>query len=407
MNELHALQDVLIAATAVFSGSVLVLALARRWLRRQGGVLCVYAAWLALPLALLTLALPTLRMPQPVAQIVVPLLVSEPPSGFGAGRSLQRQGAPLALQIWALGALGLSGLLLGSQWRCRRRLRRFGPHWRGPAGGALALLGAWPPRLVLPGDFRQRHDRAERRLMLAHERVHARRGDNHWTLLAWCLLVLQWFNPLAWWALRRYRMDQELACDAAVLAQHGDLRRVYRAALLKAAGLPGLLLASPCSSHPLIERIAMLSQPHRPLRRGLVALLVLALAGGGYLAQAQPRSQGIEPGQVRVLMDLQVNGEFLQPIVHMAPVGEERSYTVTGGGGRSYELRTEAATTPEGLLRVKLRVIDTLSGKVLGSPQLIGKSGASMRIEMLDPETKLALLGVDIVARAGAALARR
>ncbi|MGD3580303.1 M56 family metallopeptidase, partial [Xanthomonas citri pv. citri] len=38
-------------------------------------------------------------------------------------------------------------------------------------------VGLWRPRIVLPMDFDTRYSAAERTLILAHERLHLRRGD--------------------------------------------------------------------------------------------------------------------------------------------------------------------------------------------------------------------------------------
>ena len=79
-----------------------------------------------------------------------------------------------------------------------------------------------------------------------------------------------WFNPLVHLAAARFRFDQELACDAAVIARHPDSRRRYGAAMLKTQraefGLP--MGCHWQSSHPLKERVAMLKQapPSRPTR---------------------------------------------------------------------------------------------------------------------------------------------
>jgi len=53
-----------------------------------------------------------------------------------------------------------------------------------------------PPRslLLLPPDFLDRFNSAERRLVLRHERAHLRRGDTWWNLLAELALALLWFH---------------------------------------------------------------------------------------------------------------------------------------------------------------------------------------------------------------------
>src|SRR5690606_17264510 len=129
----------------------------------------------------------------------------------------------------------------------------------------------------------------ERALILAHEEVHRRRGDAWINGFAAALQALNWFNPLLHHAVGRFRLDQELACDAAVIARFPEARRHYADAMLKAqlAGQPRQELWLPvgCTwpSRPTLkERILMLKRS-RPPRRTRIAGLVLvagaALAG--------------------------------------------------------------------------------------------------------------------------------
>jgi beta-lactamase regulating signal transducer with metallopeptidase domain len=56
-----------------------------------------------------------------------------------------------------------------------------------------------------------------RRIVLAHELAHARRGDWLWQLLSIAMTSLHWFNPLAWCSAHRMRMEAEIACDDEVI----------------------------------------------------------------------------------------------------------------------------------------------------------------------------------------------
>ncbi len=63
-------------------------------------------------------------------------------------------------------------------------------------------------------------------------------------LIAFVLLCLQWFNPLAWAAHAAFRFDQEAACDARVLDQADAADRPsYGEAIAKAASGWTLLFA--------------------------------------------------------------------------------------------------------------------------------------------------------------------
>ncbi|MBB2484409.1 hypothetical protein H5407_04130 [Mitsuaria sp. WAJ17] len=281
------------AQTLLFSAAVLLLALLRPVLRRLLDAGAVYLAWLLVPLMMLSPALPRMVrgqvLPVPVQMLerVVPgwpgaSPVSEglagassasPPARF-AGLASRRAAAPaLMLGLWSLGAGSLLILLVRRQRRFTRGLRRLDRAWQAPAGASPALMGLLQARLVLPMDFEQRFSAREQALILAHEAVHARRHDNAWNLLAAGLLVLQWFNPLAWWALRAMRLDQELACDAAVLNQpqthhpgEETLVKTYVTALLKSHPQRALPVLSTgwAHRHPLLERVKGLRLHRRP-----------------------------------------------------------------------------------------------------------------------------------------------
>src|SRR6185312_5688002 len=104
-------------------------------------------------------------------------------------------------------------------------------------------------RIVLPADFEQRYSDVEQTLILAHEAMHARRLDGWWCLLGRVVAAGFWLHPLARWALSALRHDQELACDAAVLRDHGAQRRSYAQAMLTAQSA-AIALAVGCPWSP-------------------------------------------------------------------------------------------------------------------------------------------------------------
>lgn len=294
--ERQALQ-LLLQLTLVFSASVASLILLRPLLRRGFGAAAPYLAWLLLPVALLALALPEPQAAAPTAVTptvqtlaVATPLSTETPAPAAAALSAGLVRALLAL--WALGLLVCAAALALQQRRLQGSLVQADGQWRSPAGSSPALIGCWPARLVLPLDFEQRFGPDEQRLVLAHEAVHARRLDNHWNLLGVALLALQWFNPLAWWAWRRMRADQEIACDAAVLHEAGaDAERArYAQALLKSchSGPAAMLSSGWGMQHPLLERLRLLKQaaPPRAVRRLRLPAIAALSVGSALLVQA-------------------------------------------------------------------------------------------------------------------------
>lgn len=96
-----------------------------------------------------------------------------------------------------------------------------------------ALYGVFRPRIVLPCGWEKREDLS---VILAHEKAHARHGDNLWRLMAFATAAVHWFNPLAWVFLRVALSDMELFCDERVMG-HLDVtgREGYALALVRGA----------------------------------------------------------------------------------------------------------------------------------------------------------------------------
>jgi TonB family protein len=297
----------LVQATIAGSAAVLLLLCLRRPLRARFGALTAYRAWLLVPLAIVAVWLPgPPALAESGAGNVGGLLVIGPMQWVtGAAAPTSLQAASLLASTWAAGAL-LSLLWFASrQLRFQRLLeRKAGSRLAIVAGHGPALIGWWRSLIVLPEDFRERYTRGERRLVLAHEIAHLRRGDIHAQLLATGLRSLFWFNPLLHYAARLFRFDQELACDATVLARFPRGRARYGSAMLKTQ-LAGFGLPVGChwqSSHPLKERIEMLKHPlpaRTQKRTGAAMIAVLMCAGtwAAWAAQPAQPAQGAQPAR--------------------------------------------------------------------------------------------------------------
>ncbi|KFL36496.1 TonB family protein [Arenimonas donghaensis] len=317
------------SAWALALAAVLVMVLRPLW-RRWLGAGAVLWLYLLLPAALMATSMPGPRVvvdapvvalserANPAGQSYEASRVFQGPAAISAtastpaaaSRSFPREAVPgaarfpqvdahtVAVLAWAMGALALAARMLVQQRRFRRRLgrlqRRDATLWQASADDiGPVVIGLLRPRIVVPSDFDHRYDAQQRQLVLAHERVHLRRGDLPVNALACVLRCLFWFNPLVHLAAAKLRLDQELACDAAVLARHPRAGRAYATALLNTQ-LADLGLPVGCawqSSHPLTWRISMLKKPMPgPARLMLGAgLAVLASsAGAAALWQQQP-----------------------------------------------------------------------------------------------------------------------
>ncbi|REJ70391.1 MAG: hypothetical protein DWQ31_01215 [Planctomycetota bacterium] len=78
------------------------------------------------------------------------------------------------------------------------------------------VWGIRRPVLLFPSDRKGwSDDRCE--IVLMHELAHVKRWDILFKMLAQLARAVYWFNPLAWFAVRRIDIESELACDDLVL----------------------------------------------------------------------------------------------------------------------------------------------------------------------------------------------
>lgn len=317
--------EVLLETTLASSAALLLVLGMRKPLRKAFGACVAYGAWALVPAALAAVLLPAAAAaPGGALPLALPRMLPGMMQSAAGGRD---PGGWLAAG-WLAGAALCAAAMALQQWRFRRGLGRLLQRADGvreaerDSAGLPATLGLWSPLVVVPPGFDTRYDPTRRELMLAHERAHVQRGDVQANALVAALRCLFWFNPLLHAAAAHFRHDQELACDAAVLAAHPRSRRNYGEALLHAQLQ---VQASPLGchfgfGHPLKERIEMLRQqlPTRS-RRLLGTALVSALAlGCGFAAwAAQPPQAASQPATER-----DAQGVFLPPPKYPAYAAE-------------------------------------------------------------------------------------
>jgi TonB family protein len=303
----------LLRANLAGSAAILLVLLLRAPVRRTFGPVAAYGLWLAAPLAVLGALLPAHAPAQALAPVVTLM-----GSAAAVIEPLAREAPGLTealIVVWTLGALAAAGLFARRQMAFQRLLGRLEPLDGAPGvlrgqhtGAGPFVLGSLRPRIVTPADFEARFEGEARRLVLAHEGVHLARGDAAVNGLVTVVQCLAWFNPLAHLAARWLRVDQEIACDAAVVAHHPHARRLYAETLLGAALTP---VSAPFGCHwppvgaqSLKERLTMLNVvPVSPLRRklGLALAGAIALAGAGAVWAATPSTPRLieQPDWVR------------------------------------------------------------------------------------------------------------
>ena len=281
----------LVRANVVACVAILAVLALRCFTRRLFGTQVAYQLWLVVPFAFFASFLPAAQA-QSEAQAVA---VAATLAALLPTASLQELLNSRSLMVlWTIGAGLATGFVGLSQMHFLMRAKsgRAGP----------AMVGIIAPRMVIPHGYQDHFSLEERMLVRAHERAHVDRGDlkvNAAMTLFQCLL---WFNPLVHIAAALARQDQELACDATVIATRPQLKKLYAATLLKTQ-LTRDLLPLGChwgsaSRHPLEDRITLLSGRKLSERRrhaGGCGVLVLSLcvAVGAWAAQVpqSPRSE--------------------------------------------------------------------------------------------------------------------
>ncbi|WP_426166201.1 M56 family metallopeptidase [Sandarakinorhabdus sp. DWP1-3-1] len=305
--------ETLVSSTALM---LLVLAI-RRPVARLLGARTAYALWALPALRLLLPPLPgwtTLYAPvaphEPAAPLAsadtaiataLPAVTTSPAIVTGIDMGLM---LPLLIALWAVGAAAWFGWQM---WRYRRFMAEAlaTAESLASAGGVEVLVtpavagpmaaGIRHRRILLPADFTSRYTADERRLALLHEGAHHDRGDLLANLAGLAVVAAHWWNPVAHLAYRAFRRDQELACDATVLAGSTvDTRVAYGRAVIKSAcsRTPAAACAMNHKSH-LKQRIAMMKSSHdgaaRAVSGGLFAVVAIA---GGLLLSASGSAYG-------------------------------------------------------------------------------------------------------------------
>ena len=183
------------------------------------------------------------------------------------------------------------------------------------------VTGLVRPTVLLPEWFEEDYTISEQRFALTHEMMHVKRGDLLALHAATFALALQWFNPLAWLALRAFRSDQEAACDADVLALNNTSPHDYGATLVKAARMSRPVAqpvhaASLPLNHALQERLTIMKNPLPSARRRLTGSLLTASVGAAALiasacAASSAQTTDLAGGEQEVDVRMQVESIFI------------------------------------------------------------------------------------------------
>jgi beta-lactamase regulating signal transducer with metallopeptidase domain len=381
--------DLLALALAWHTGIVVVLLLRDPWCRAFGAR-AAYALWSLPPIMALAWAIG----PSAPPVLVVDLPVDGRAAGASIAQAAQGSGLQVLAWIWALGVALVACRETVRNQRIRRRLRAD----TGRAGGLAiaraefgpALFGLVRPRLVLPFDFEQRYCSDDRALAIAHELAHWRRRDIPVRAVSMAVATLQWFSPLAWLAHRKLVEDQELACDADVLAAHPDQRAPY-ARLIAAQAGSGPAATPMCTlhTHPLLRRISMIA--HRPqpaVTRWSRAAFVLVVGLVATAGIASSNSGAAASPDYRIDLTVTV-GDADTPRSFSATLGAGAGESVSArqddaAGTTEVSLVTEADANREDGVTVALQV--DANGQRIGAPHALLRLDQPGQIAVTGPD---------------------
>jgi TonB family protein len=382
------LVEILWLATWVGSLAILVVLALRAPVRRRCGAGVSYALWWLVTAAWLALLLPAREVPTSTAWLALPAMAqTESVVPATAAWDL----SPLWLALWLVGAIAMAVRLWRQQCRFVRGLGTLQP-LAGDAGvlqaqssaGLPALVGFLRPRIVMPADVETRYDAEQRALILAHERIHLRRGDLWVNALVSVLRAVFWCNPLVHLAAGRLRHDQELACDERIVAARPQSRRVYADTMFKTlmAAQPAPLGCHWGITHPLKERI-MLLRNERPSRRvriaGMALVGVAMLATGLAVWAAQPAKIKTLPGTAdadfSARIEFSENGGDAARFMAGKRFGERFTMIDADTAGRPSITASVQPVRVEGELAYDIAMRIERSGKTASAPRVVVRDG--------------------------------
>lgn len=94
------------------------------------------------------------------------------------------------------------------------------------------VIGLFKPKIYIPAGLSPE----ELGYIVLHEQTHIKRHDHIIKMLAYFVLCLHWFNPLAWIAFILMSEDMEMSCDELVLKKlGGNIKNAYSLSLVRVA----------------------------------------------------------------------------------------------------------------------------------------------------------------------------
>ena len=274
--------DWLIAQQGVLSLALGLMIICEHFFTNKIGVSLSYKLWALVPACLIVNNLPM-------------SLVSIPSNTFtryvvGVKPTLGTDHFATWLTLWAIGVTIITTYVLVhhfATWTSisKRHALHTNAYYSSKAPMPM-LFGFIKPKVLIPFSFKSTFSVKQQALVLEHENVHRKHCDHLWNTLALIIAILFWFNPIVWLALKSFRINQELACDNAVLKDKTDNEKLtYAKALVQCAEHCSNALHRTMGLYPtfgekrtMIKRLNAIKQPiqsSKVLAAGMLSIAAL------------------------------------------------------------------------------------------------------------------------------------
>jgi Skp family chaperone for outer membrane proteins len=148
----------------------------------------------------------------------------------------------------------------------------------------------------------------QRRAILRHELAHYLRNDLWKSLLVRLLAWPQWFNPLAWLAVRNFDDAAECACDDVAVRVGEEVAFDYLRALLDLVTTEGSASALQAGVHggalqSRVRRLLSRSGKDSVMKKLVVVVVAISLAAGGVMRIQVVSAQSPLPSKIVAALD--------------------------------------------------------------------------------------------------------
>ena len=146
-----------------------------------------------------------------------------------------------------------------------------------------AVYGIVRTKIIVPYYLKEK----DLTFIVMHEKIHIKRLDNLWRVLAFITAAFHWYNPLSWVFLKCFLSDIELSCDEKVISKCSEEnKKAYALSLIEFAenknvlvsGFGGAKMRVRIENILSYRRISVISYMGFSLLVGLISFVLLTNA---------------------------------------------------------------------------------------------------------------------------------